>query len=247
MRLPRGTFSNWQTCSVYEASSRQVVRDAERKRSRTMQSASCGPVLPASFPVPILGVRSKGWPTRLHKLLSRATGPDARARAEEDERNRCISRLCSLIQLAQLPLVAVASESVQPHAIWSGVGHGLRARTLRRRVKDAERLLRYFSIAFGRPWPGNVGQLIEYLQSLVESGVADSSEQAVVVALALLEKTGWGAQGRSFAWTSADSFALKRTQRRHAAWKGACHQESAIDDDSIDRFLRARGDGFFSP
>ena len=130
------------------------------------------------------------WPTRLRKLLARATGPDARASAEQQERSRWLCKLREYITHAELPLAKVPGGTQQPESAWEGVGHGLRARTLRRRVKDWERAARYFQIAFGRAWPSNVGMMLDYIQTMRGSGAAFSSIQSRVFALALMERAG---------------------------------------------------------
>ena len=55
--------------TVLEASSRQVVREAEQKRLRTHLAVSSSPITSASIPVSFSSGKGQRWPTRLRKLL----------------------------------------------------------------------------------------------------------------------------------------------------------------------------------
>ena len=126
----------------------------------------------------------------MRELFSRAAGPEARATAEQQERGRWVLKLREHIIQARLPLAGVASGMQHPESAWEGVGHGLRARTLRRRVKDWERAARYIQIAFGCTWPKEIGMMLDYVQTLRESGAPFSAIQSGVFALALMERAG---------------------------------------------------------
>ena len=89
---------------------------------------------------------------------------------------------------ARLPLAVIAAKMQNPASAWEGIGQGLRARTLRLRVKDWERAARYYRLAFGRGWPSDVGMVLDYIQTMRESGAEHSSIQAGVFALTLMRR-----------------------------------------------------------
>ena len=91
---------------------------------------------------------------------------------------------------ANLPIVALAAESSNPESVWTGIGHGLRARTLRRRVKGWEKISRYCMLATGSPWPRNVSVFLDFLHVLVQSAAPPSALKAMKFSLHFFERAG---------------------------------------------------------
>ena len=97
-----------------------MLEDRAVKRSRlALHPTACVVSSAASGELAPLPMRK--WPTRLHKLLSRATGPDARANAESQEMDRWIRRLRVHITQAGLPLAGVAAKMQQPESALEGL------------------------------------------------------------------------------------------------------------------------------
>ena len=110
------------------------------------------------------------WPSNLRRQLAAAGGAEARADAEAKERARRVTELQALIRHARLPIVSVAETTNWPGSAWAGIAQGLRARTIRRRVKDWAKASRYFITTTGHPWPQSLGVFLDYLQVLCDGG-----------------------------------------------------------------------------
>ena len=149
--------------SVIEASVRGVLRERERKHAQLNLLTGSGSREVFAHTSDKFKVRK--WPTRLRRPMAKASGPKAREEAENQERARWISELRALLGCSVYPIVAIASDLKDPEAVWSCVGQGLRARTLRRRVKDWHRALLH-----GFPFPRKLSDVLEYIQSLAEGG-----------------------------------------------------------------------------
>ena len=179
--------------STFFASVSRVKEERASKRSR-LQLQSQGKVSSAAASCATAQLPMRKWPTRLRKLLARASGPEARAGAEQQERERWLRKLREHLVHAQLPLAKMALAKQHPESAWEGIGHGLRARTLRRRVKDWERAARYFQVAFGRSWPADVGMVLDHIQTMRESGAAHSPIQSSCFCIGLDGACGWGGE-----------------------------------------------------
>ena len=130
------------------------------------------------------------WPSKLRRKLASADGINARSQAEASERARWIGALHTFIRQAQLLIMDSASASAQPSAAWAGIAQGLRARTLRRRVKDWQKAARYFVMTTGASWPSDVGAFLGYLQVLSDGEVAPSTFSSAIIACKFMERAG---------------------------------------------------------
>ena len=130
------------------------------------------------------------WPTALRRKIAQADGRGARESAEAQERHRWVSLLRSQLVAANLPIVDLATSSSNPESVWDGIGHGLRARTLRRRVKDWEKISRYCMLATGSPWPRTVSVFLDFLHVLVQSAAPPSALKAMKCSLHFFERAG---------------------------------------------------------
>ena len=120
------------------------------------------------------------WPTKLRKLLSRAAGDDARARAESAERNRWLQKLKVLIMEAELLVNSLMVSGVSGDTAWVGIGQGLRARTLRKSVRGWTKASHFVAVSCGHPWPKNIVAMLEYIEVLIGGGAPPSSVRATV-------------------------------------------------------------------
>ena len=125
--------------SCTHASVVNILREREESRKRSFAVMTQVPATLVSKTS-----RARKWPTKLRRRLASASGPNARAQAEAEERERWLVELKYFIQAANLPIVRAAEQAIYSDAIWGGIGSGLRARTLRRRVRDWRVIARYF-------------------------------------------------------------------------------------------------------
>ena len=70
------------------------------------------------------------------------------------------------------------------------VAQGRRARTLRRRVLDWRAAARYFAFSCDTPWPRSVGEVLDYLASIVEGSKGRSALCRAVCAIGFMENAG---------------------------------------------------------
>ena len=150
-----------------------LTRERRRLRLDVTPSSSNSQLSPfAKVAVPT----TVKWPSNLRRQLAAAGGAEARADAEAKERARWVTELQSLIRHAHLPIVSVAETTNLPGSAWAGIAQGLRARTIRRRVKDWAKASRYFATTTGHPWPQSLGIFLDYLQVLCDGGPSVNSQ-----------------------------------------------------------------------
>ena len=169
-----------------------AVGVAERTAKRLRLAAATEEVsarLPRDPPPPGAAPAMR-FPTQLRRSAALAGDPAGRRRAEDAERRRWLERLGGLVVEAGLPLAEVARSVPQPQVILDRVGQGRRATTLRRRCRDWEKARRFLVLQLGRAWPRDVGDLLLYIDAMVEGGYAPSAFVGFVSALAFLERGG---------------------------------------------------------
>ena len=83
------------------------------------------------------------WPSALRNNMAAATGPRAWEEAENAERGKRLAALKSCLREACLPNTEISEGPSSGQAAWHGIGQGLRARTLRRRVRDWQKATRF--------------------------------------------------------------------------------------------------------
>ena len=147
---------------------RESAKQRRKQHIDSVQQAlahSLKPVAPAAS----AGPQGK-WPTRLRRSLALAGDADARETAGRAERDRWIREVKSIVVAAGLPVAHVHSQ----RSALLGVAQGRRARTLRKRVKDFQKLARYCRSAHGMVWPASVGGVLDFLSSIAEGGAPSS-------------------------------------------------------------------------
>jgi hypothetical protein len=130
------------------------------------------------------------WPTKLRRSLDGADGPRAREMAEATDRARWAQKAGELVSEANLPLHLVAARTADPERTLLQVAQGLRALTLRKRVRDWAKARSFFMLAHSAPWPTHEGMVIDYIQTLAGEGVSKSAAWDFMGALKFLEKGG---------------------------------------------------------
>jgi hypothetical protein len=130
------------------------------------------------------------WKTRRSRKMAAAKNSDDRSAVEESERLRWGSRLVELIREAALPLVGMAAVASDPSgAMMSALGN-LRPRTLRMRVKTWEKIMLWMKVSYQVPHPRHVGDMLEYLNDVLDNDCGKSVPNSIMAALIVLERTG---------------------------------------------------------
>jgi hypothetical protein len=106
------------------------------------------------------------------------------------ERVRWADRAGELVREAKLPLLRVAESTRDPATTLRQVGQGLRALTIRKRVRDWLKARTFLLIAHGVAWPSHSGMIIDYVQALAEEGSSRSAAWDLMGALRFLERGG---------------------------------------------------------
>ena len=154
-------------------------------------SATSGAVAPGS--------RAIGyWPNRLKRDLALMDDPNARAAAEVRERLRWTREAAAIVQEAQLPLAKTAELTMDPSATLARIAQGRRARTLRKRVRDWEKVRRFLLGAYGRVWPVAIHELIDFVNTLSAGENPRSSISSFMGALTFFERGGGVRGPRAF-------------------------------------------------
>jgi hypothetical protein len=131
------------------------------------------------------------WRTKREKLLSWATGEDERQQVEAKERAKWIGKLIEILQQADLPVVRDAQSAMDPVAALMDVAGSRRSKTIRARVRRWLKVSSWLMLSYGVPYPITIGQMLDYLRDLEESGSCPrSAPEDVAAAWAFVEKAG---------------------------------------------------------
>jgi hypothetical protein len=151
----------------------QVSRGSEKRRrgdgSQRARREESAPPKP----------RSMRWPTSLERQLAVTVGPKARLDMEERGKGKRARRLHSVVVSAHLPSslrfgLLVAGEEIRRK--WARV---VRARTLRSRVRAAEKISKWSQLNKGVDWPRDEEDFENYLTDLLlENRVRSVFEKA---------------------------------------------------------------------
>lgn len=170
-----------------------------------------GPADEASVrPPPGTGVPRR-WPTRFACRVAAGGGPAALGDAEQKERERWVRRGVSVVLDARLPVADIARGALDPEGLVAKAFGGKRSRTLRLRVRGAERYARWATAAGVPRFPSGangVRELVTYLSDAAECASA-SGPPGVVAALRFFEACGGVPDERSVAGAPLVTGALR--------------------------------------
>eukprot|EP00971_Amphidinium_carterae_P311080 6182034-Amphidinium_carterae.1 len=165
----------------YQAQQRDT-QDQQQRSATVVQAVS---VARRQLPKP--GTCPGGrWPTRRRLLLHTAAGPHARAEAEEVERKRWIEEVLRILTKAQAPIVLESNTLASGGSVLQHIGHGLRSRAIRKRVKDWQRIRKLLLTTYDTPWPKTAAQFLDCVRTLELA----SQVNGAVMSLAYLENAG---------------------------------------------------------
>ena len=100
------------------------------------------------------------------------------------------SELADLIAEAKLPLAMQARNCREPDKINSSALGGMRASTIKVRVREWRKLRAYSLGVAGIAWPPNLGIVLEYIQERVAEPCARTVPHSVLAAFSFMEKAG---------------------------------------------------------
>ena len=132
----------------------------------------------------------RSWSARQRGQSECVQTQQSRADLEATELKRWRASLAELVIEADLPVSHHAQLTSNPEAIIAASLGSMRATTIRKRVREW-RKVRNFSLQLcGHAWPTHVGVVLDYLHERMEEPCARTVPEAVLAALAFMEKAG---------------------------------------------------------
>ena len=114
----------------------------------------------------------------------------SRADLEATELKRWRASLAELVIEADLPVSHHAQLTSNPEAIIAASLCSMRATTIRKRVREWRKVRNFSLQLWGHAWPTHVGVFLDYLHERMEEPCARTVPEAVLAALAFMEKAG---------------------------------------------------------
>ena len=109
---------------------------------------------------------------------------------EENERNRWAAYIAEYVKEAQLPAAAAATQAQDESALWLRICAGRRAATLRTVVRTWKRFQVWLLLVYGRAWPTDVVQIINFLNERALEPCGHSVPATLMTSLSVLEQVG---------------------------------------------------------
>lgn len=159
------------------------------------------------------------WKTRRARKLGSCKTEAERQAVEDQERERWVEKCIDLMEEADLPAVQEARTSSDPRKALACALGGLRAKTIRARVRTWCKVRIWMIGCYKCCFPTAVGQMLDYLSDLVDGDCGRSVPGSVAAALHTFEKRG-GVSSRdrisdSVLWNGALRDAQTALRRRH--------------------------------
>ena len=152
------------------------------------QRRAASPPRPTPPPLPSTGGR---WPTRFRTALADAPTDAERQNLEAKERQKQQDALAVELESLDLPVVALARQSVDPKAFLALAAGGHRAGTIRVRLQRWHRIRRWLVGIKGHPWPRSVVDLVDHLMDVSsQEGAPKSTPSQVAGSISFMEKVG---------------------------------------------------------
>ena len=154
----------------------------------------------------------RSWSARQRGQSECVQTQQSRADLEATELKRWRASLAELVIEADLPVSHHAQLTSNPEAIIAASLGSMCATTIRKRVREW-RKVRNFSLQLcGHAWPTHVGVVLDYLHERMEEPCARTVPEAVLAALAFMEKAGSVAAADRLASMPVRNFVNQATQ-----------------------------------
>ena len=139
---------------------------------------------------PPAGAAVPKWPTRRKARLASAATQQAKDLVEDEERQRWANEALAIARMARLPLVVRLSETSHAGLMVKALCRDLRATTLRKRVRDARRMVGFLEKGFDHGWPSDLGEVLEYASARAAEPCGKSVLSSFQAALYFFERGG---------------------------------------------------------
>ena len=132
----------------------------------------------------------RSWSARQRGQSECVQTQQSRADLEATELKRWRASLAELVIEADLPVSHHAQLTSNPEAIIAALLGSMRATTIRKRVREWRKVRNFSLQPCGHAWPTHVGVVLDYLHERMEEPCARTVPEAVLAALAFMEKAG---------------------------------------------------------
>ena len=132
----------------------------------------------------------RSWSTRQRGQSECVQTQQSRADLEATELKRWRASLAEPVIEADLPVSHHAQLTSNPEAIIAASLGSMRATTIRKRVCEWWKVRNFSLQLCGHAWPTHVGVVLDYLHERMEEPCARTVPEAVLAALAFMEKAG---------------------------------------------------------
>ena len=188
--------------------------------------------------------------TRLGNELQAAETPTARQDANDKEKARWVGELANIIVASHMPAAERASRSMDPARALARLGKGLRARTLRKRVRAWQKMAAWLATAKGVHYPYEAVDVVDYANDRFDEPSGPGVFEALKAAIKLIENVGGvlaDEQLQSDTWLKAQLDDMEKTASRGGARRKAPRffaavifsMEALVGDLTQRRYVRA--------
>ena len=161
------------------------------RRKRVLEQKAADPKKAKSvdlgLPKEALRIR---WPTRFRRAMDLEGEPNARHEADLKERTRWGRQLCGLLQSSGMPIAQHAEAAEDPEAVLKLAAGGLRANTLRKRIRAWYKVRSWMLAVHRVEFPLDLNMFLGYLQMRADEPCAKSVLSTAVAALSFMEGAG---------------------------------------------------------
>ena len=153
-------------------------------------------MLPEALRQPAKGSEGR-WVNTYQRRLSEAGGPQQRRDAESAERDRWVKKLVALLEYIGAPVMAKVKASNHPEKSAMRLAGATRTRTLRTRMRGAQRLVDWTVRSHGTPWPTSEVEVLDYIDDQLAGGVGPTVPTHLYLGLKYIEGVGGWTLDRS--------------------------------------------------
>ena len=207
---------------TFDRAAAVIVAGQTRLKSLSVQAMKA--VTPKLAVTPPSGLK---WPTRRAQALARAgDSKAAREEVEDTERGRWAMKLFKALKDAGAPSVEGMPDDVGMTVVRRRFAKGLRASTLRAKVRTAVKVALWTERALGTPWLSSSGDLCTYLADRADEPCARSVFGTVRAAVAFFEGAAGFPPEVRFAHSEDVTAIVKELQLEVSKNKGRPHKRA---------------------
>ena len=114
----------------------------------------------------------------------------SRAAREAATLQKARAELADLLMEAKLPITAQTMSCREPEKVMAAALGGMRASTIRKRIREWRKVRAFALGVAGVPWPPHIGLVLDYLQERLDEPCARNVPISILSALGFMEKAG---------------------------------------------------------